>query len=473
LEDKFYGFFLDQENDKRGEHNQFFNLPFSGTLVNQKLKVIMEKSLTEIDDHEEEVQHSQQQQIYDRIRRRETRKREIVTKQQWRILERRSFVRMEKERKQMHDEDIRMIEINSQVHPFYNLKRVDPYGKKVQKVETGLVYFGHSVPKSAQQGKKNTGIFIPHGEGKLYMDDGTILYEGGFHYGKMHGKGSYTFQNGDRWVGGTFHFDLLHGIGSYEFGSKATQKEKTDAIYYQNKRLCFTNELSPGTSIIIKQLFNGTKLFHNRSAIILDRCSNKKSGYYMIKTEEGKICSMNLANIYFVIDHAKVKTLPIESVLTLEENKEEHSTDEIETKHFEKYYRYIPQKPNIHSSHDENWFFEECKDAQELREILQKRREEVGLRLYKDKIKELEDNKIKNFVDEQIRRNALRKEKIKRKIIHDAALHETETENLERNLIQAREMKEKNVADSRRLLAEYEKSINWNMSVNDFLYSWA
>ena len=47
------------------------------------------------------------------------------------------------------------------------------------------------------------------------MENGDILYKGGFDHGKMYGIGTYLFSNGDRWIDGMFQLDRLNGIYWY------------------------------------------------------------------------------------------------------------------------------------------------------------------------------------------------------------------------------------------------------------------
>ena len=87
-------------------------------------------------------------------------------------------------------------------------------------------------------------------------------------------------------------------IGIYEFlNLKDKEKHSKDAIYQNNRRICFTDELQPG--ITSKWRDNYSNDPEQESAILLKK--GMKRGHYKVKLYNGKIRSVNLTEIIFEI----------------------------------------------------------------------------------------------------------------------------------------------------------------------------
>ncbi len=177
-----------------------------------------------------------------------------------------------------------------------------------QKDKTKVIYFGDT---------KNSGdASIPHGIGKFILDESIqeVVYEGGFHQGKMHGKGIFYFTNGDSW-NGYFHMDCLHGVGIYTFTCQDSliMKKNRTAIYYKNLRICFTDELYPGVSIMLHSV-TGNSI----GAMILNE--KPKVGHYRVRLDDGCEKDLNLAERCFNIDHKKVIIYPLENIFCNKSN---------------------------------------------------------------------------------------------------------------------------------------------------------
>ena len=73
-------------------------------------------------------------------------------------------------------EDNRMKEINDSTHAYFRIHRLDPFGKKVKKQETGVINFGDTIPSPSSHGQQKIKFCIPHGKGKIILENGdTVL----------------------------------------------------------------------------------------------------------------------------------------------------------------------------------------------------------------------------------------------------------------------------------------------------------
>ena len=203
-----------------------------------------------------------------------------------------------------------------------------------QKDKTNVIYFGDT---------KNAGdISIPHGFGKFISDKSIqqVLYEGGFHEGKMHGKGIFYFTNGDSW-NGYFRMDSLHGIGIYTYTchDSLIMKNNRTAIYYKNRRICFTDQLFPGVSILLHSTTGDSS-----GAMILN--AKQKVGHYRVRLDDGCDKDLNLADTCFNIDHQKVIICPLETIFFNKSNRADVNSSGI-----------VPNETkSTIGDHDENFF---------------------------------------------------------------------------------------------------------------------
>ena len=85
-------------------------------------------------------------------------------------------------------------------------------------------------------------------------------------------------------------------IGIYEFlNLKDKEKHSKDAIYQNNRRICFTDELQPG--ITIKWRDNYSNDPEQESAILLKK--GMKRGHYKVKLYNGKMVNLALSKFHF------------------------------------------------------------------------------------------------------------------------------------------------------------------------------
>ena len=119
------------------------------------INMLDKDSFLEILEREEFKKETfKQAKIVARIQRRKER-----VKLKWeddchRRFERRKYVLREKEKKKMFHEDNRMKEINNCTHAYFQIHRLDPYGKKMKKLNTGVIYFGDTIPSPSSHGQK-------------------------------------------------------------------------------------------------------------------------------------------------------------------------------------------------------------------------------------------------------------------------------------------------------------------------------
>ena len=121
--------------------------------------------------------------------------------------------------------------------------------------KSGCKYYGDQI-----------GFKESHGYGEFTWKDGQARYEGDYFHGRMQGRGKYTFKSGDTWEG-TFMDDQLHGFGLYTYYDEHGHGEQRWCFYNRNKRMCWEDQLIPGTRI---------ELSYRR-----DRCDYKRQGTVM------------------------------------------------------------------------------------------------------------------------------------------------------------------------------------------------
>lgn len=197
----------------------------------------------------------------------------------------------EERKKKQEQEDKKVKEIEIKTHKFFRLNK---FGKGIA---TGVVYFGDSIRVNES--------WIPHGFGE-YKVNGEVLYEGDFSRGQMHGNGIYLFSNHDIWRG-TFRFDELHGAGMLEKNNSDTgeHEEGRECLFHKNRRICFTDELLPGTHIKLTG-----KTHHSPGATVLNRL--KKPGHFRVKMDVGGVQSLNLAEDAFQVNTSAARVTLLE-----------------------------------------------------------------------------------------------------------------------------------------------------------------
>lgn len=414
----------------------------------------IEERLDENEEREErELELIHREKIKTRIQRREQMKREKQEKVIREISERRDIVRVKKELKMMTKEENRIRTIINQTHSYFKLKLLDEYGKMVEKDETGVVYFGDTILPGPNN---NNRVCVPHGNGKLTLSNGNVLYEGGFYEGKMHGIGTYMFDKGDRWIGGMFRSDKLHGIGKYEFHKTGIVK---DAIYYDNRRICFTDELLPGVSIIFYSSQKTVKKYSEQSAIILQMRPDRKRGHYVVKMDDGMIRNVNLVTEKFDIDSKKVRITPLEGIIDSFEVKDRPKKKQVEP--YETYpYGFLPYTENTRSAYDENFFFEEEKNAKDILDAKMKKNREQHMSDYLNSIEKINNDRARIFIQQEIRSYRKRVQNINANIMKEAALLEEQIKTQTKLLNHKRKLKEEKVAKSRYDQSELERHID-------------
>jgi hypothetical protein len=129
-----------------------------------------------------------------------------------------------------------------------------------------------------------------HGYGEFYWKDGGRVYEGDYFHGMMQGKGIIEFKNGDTFEG-TFMSDELQGLGLYTYYELHGDGEKRWCFYGNSRRICWRDELVPGTRI---QFFESRdKLKFTRRGTIVKSFTDDpfepefKKGLYFINFDHG------------------------------------------------------------------------------------------------------------------------------------------------------------------------------------------
>ena len=278
------------------------------------------------------------------------------------------------------------------------------------------------------------------------MKNGDILYEGGFDHGKMHGIGTYLFPNGDKWIKGIFQLDRLNGIGTYEFNNLEHKgKVSQDAIYHDNRRICFIEDLKPGISIKWRQ--SCPKFPERESAIILKK--EKKRGHYKVKLYNGKISSVNLIEIKFELDITKARIISLEMInnpVLNSENKRDTSLVQE--------YSSISCSANVYDV--QNFFFYEARNEKELLESKHKKEKEKKAHEYLQHLTKLDNNKSCNIIKKERMKNNKQKEQLKKKSMKDTLLMEIEAKAMLRI---AKQDKDEKVALSRHQASDYKRSL--------------
>ena len=322
-----------------------------------------------------------------------------------------------------------------------------------QQQETGAVYFGDALESSPVAaattkevivGGRGASAWIPHGRGRYCMaaaiatSDGDkeekapiVTYEGGFCRGRMHGDGSYRFVHDDNDVriwDGQFRMDSLHGIGRYRSerpgrvsgDSCCCSQDRPEglplgetmryAIYNRNRRVCFTDEMCPGTHIAFQNTQRGSS-----GAIVLCRC--RSEGKFLVKTDEGAVLKVDLTNGDFSLT-SKVKTVSLHSVLSIDEKGKDFMTK-----------RTHRLRASLITDHGENLFFEEPVDAREKRDLamLEKRREDASA--FGAYTKKLEVDRVGMLIEEELRKERAHRVAAELVVIREYKEHQ---ENLKR-----------------------------------------
>ena len=428
--------------------------------ISRLINLIDEDFFLEILEREELKRETlKQAKIVARIQRRKEREKQKWEEECHRRYERRKYVLREKERKQMLYEDNRMKEINDSTHAFFRIYRLDPIGKKVKKQETGVVYFGDTIPSPSSHGQQKIKFCIPHGKGKLILENGDILYEGGFDHGKMHGNGTYLFSNGDRWIDGMFQLDRLNGIGIYEFHNlKDKGKASKDAIYQNNRRICFTDELQPGITIKWKNCYSNDP--EQQSAILLKK--GMKRGHYKVKLYNGKIRSVNLTEIKFELDSTKVRVVPLEMIFHSDENIKQcqmMKNKKVCESSLAQRYPHLTNSANVYDV--ENFFYDETRNEKELMDSNYRKEKEMKGCEYLQHLKELENEKSRIIIRKERVQHNKRKEEFEKKSIKDALLMEIVVKTMQKK---AKQMEDEKVALSRHQASDYKRGLgeeNW------------
>lgn len=346
-----------------------------------------------------------------RVRRREDFFREKKKAEEARVEKMKDFVISEKKKKRKDTLDRLVKQTKLRIHQFFHL---DPESGTERRL-TDVVYFGCATLCGR--------AWVPHGQGKLVGPNGTTLYEGCFHSGRMHGNGKYRFTNGNVWSG-QFRMDKLHGIGEYDSTSgdkshalrkdgKGPELSRKDAIFYNNKKVCFADELKPGISI---DFLGGNTC---GGGVILGR--GKKRGHFKVKTDEGTVEERHLVSERFRINLSKVTT-----VMLPNDNATADWRKVSAVSHEHQYCNQGLFVPSTMTKYDENFFSStnEEKEEQEKRAAVNRRRQHI---VEYELSRERQKRQVE--VEEELASAKLMREEAEMRATKDAALH---VENLMR-----------------------------------------
>jgi MORN repeat len=159
--------------------------------------------------------------------------------------------------------------IEQQTHRFWTRSRTGLIE------ETGACYCGEALEAGL--------AWIAHGKGE-YKLNGEPVYEGTYTRGQLHGSGKLTFSNGEAWEG-AMRRDCMHGLGVLI----AEDEPRRAAIYRQDRRVCFVDELQVGSRVVM--LAPQHRVHGNGAAALLGPAA--KPGCYRVRFDADGACKVS------------------------------------------------------------------------------------------------------------------------------------------------------------------------------------
>ena len=191
--------------------------------------------------------------------------------------ERRQALKKKLAREKEEEKQRKIQEVLDKTKDYFELDHLN------RRKKIGYTYFGDH---------KDIGkAWYQHGKGK-YLEQGKVVYEGTWYKGQIHGQGQYTYSNGDKWIG-PMRRNFMHGVGKIIF--KESGEERL-AIYHDHKRICWLDEMIPGTRIELERY-----KFKEKQMGTLISEAPEKLGKFNIRLDNGNITLINLADEKFRI----------------------------------------------------------------------------------------------------------------------------------------------------------------------------
>jgi MORN repeat len=181
--------------------------------------------------------------------------------------------------------------IEQQTHRFWSCSKAG------LKEETGACYCGEALEAGA--------AWVAHGKGE-YKLNGEPVYEGTYTRGQLHGSGKLTFSNGEAWEG-SMRRDCVHGLGIHI----AEDETRRAAIYWQDRRTCFVDELHVGSRVVM--LAPPHRVHGNGAAALLGPAS--KPGCYRVRFDADGACKVSTVHCCVLLSHSDRMSMRYQQVL--------------------------------------------------------------------------------------------------------------------------------------------------------------
>ncbi|CAN0098039.1 unnamed protein product, partial [Sphacelaria rigidula] len=182
-------------------------------------------------------------------------------------------------------------------------------GVNGKRQQTGVVYFGES--------KRRGDAWVPHGHGE-YRVHGESIYEGTFVDGMMHGRGRLLVDEDLIWDGQLLN-DMVHGLGTLTSQDGTKQR----AIYWQGRRVCFLDDISPGARL---QLL-GDEFIRNDGGKATVVCASGRGARYRLRLESGKEKLLRLECEHFRLLRHRPRVVLLDAIVGSAEIKKMYDYD--------------------------------------------------------------------------------------------------------------------------------------------------